>query len=166
MREVVSGLGIPVPLQTPYQFATKGEMLVETRAPQVLAESVEATNSCARPNDRNASPGRRQSHCGYCVPCIIRRAAMLRAGLDDVDQYRYDVRSERELLLRSQDRRQDLWAFEIALARAAERAAITDVLRAGPLPVPADHVSKYVRVYREGLDEVSVFLRGRPVFGG
>jgi hypothetical protein len=67
-------------------------------------------------------------------------------------------------LLASPDRRQDPWAFEMALARAAARASVTDVLRAGPLPVPPADVDRYVQVYRDGLDEVSMFLHGRPLF--
>ncbi len=166
MREVLSGLGIAVPIETPYRFMTKGQMLLATRAPAVLAETIYETSSCARPNDRNALPGRRQPHCGYCVPCIIRRGAMHKAGLDEAARYRYNVLTERVLLLASPDRRQDPWAFEIALARAAERASVTDVLRAGPLPVAAVDVDRYVQVYRDGLNEVSIFLRGRPLFPG
>ena len=30
-------------------------------------------------------------HCGYCVPCIYRRAALLEAGLDRASDYAFDV---------------------------------------------------------------------------
>ncbi len=166
MREVVAGLGLAVPLETPYRFMTKGQMLIGTRAPDVLAATIHETNSCARPNDRNASAARPQAHCGYCVPCIVRRAAMQRAGLDESARYRYDVGTERAALLGSPDRRKDLWAFEMALARAERRATVTDVLRAGPLPGPGADVDLYVEVYRNGLNEVSAFVRGRSLFGG
>ena len=164
ISEVLVGLGLAVPLVTPYRFMTKGQMLVETRAREVLATTCHATNSCARSYDRNASANRPQAHCGYCVPCIIRRAAMHHAGLDDVARYRYDVRTERATLVGSPDLRKDPWAFEMALARAERRATVTDVLRAGPLAGPPADVDRYVQVYRNGLNEVSEFVRGRPLF--
>jgi hypothetical protein len=86
------------------------------------------------------------------------------ARLDDPADYRFEVHRERATLLASPERRQDLWAFEMALARAKYRADITDVLRAGPLPGTPDEVDCYVQLYRAGLDEVSSFLRGHPLF--
>lgn len=50
--------GLAVLLETP-RFMTNGQMLIETRAPDVLAATIHDTNSCARPNDRNASATRR-----------------------------------------------------------------------------------------------------------
>jgi hypothetical protein len=164
MRHVLAALGLNIPLVTPYRFFTKGQMLLRCGAPTVLREFIHMTSSCARPNDRNADPARRQDHCGYCVPCIIRRAAMYAAGLDDPSRYRYDVHADRHMLLASPERRKDLWAFEMALARATYRATITDVLRAGPLPATPEEAEQYVQVYRDGLDEASRFLSGRPLF--
>lgn len=165
MQAVLGGLGLNIPLVTPYRFVTKGQMLLQCGAPTAIRSFVHLTSSCARPYDRNADPVRRQNHCGYCVPCIIRRAAMYAAGLDDPSCYRYDVRTDRSVLLASPARRKDLWAFEMALARAKRRATITDVLCAGPLPAtPEAEVERYVEVYRDGLDEVSRFLQGRPLF--
>jgi hypothetical protein len=165
MRAVLAGLGIPVPLLAPYRFTTKGQMLLHTQAPEILKEFGRKTISCARPNDQNATAARRQEHCGYCVPCIVRRAAMHAADLDDPSEYRYDVHQDRATLLASPARRKDVWAFEMALARAARRADLADVLRAGPLAGSAAEVNQYVEVYRAGLDEVSRFLLGRSAFG-
>lgn len=164
LRELLRGLGIGVSIETPCHFQTKGEMLVGCLSRDQLAATIHATSSCARPNDRKAAASRPQSHCGYCVPCIIRRAAMSRAGYDDASKYRYDVLTERGVLMSSPDRRKDLFAVEIALARASIRANITDVLRAGPLPDEPADVGRYVDVYRNGLEEVGLFLNGRSPF--
>lgn len=166
VRETLAGLGIAVVLESPYRFMTKGQMLTGTSLPASLAASIHATNSCARSNDRNPSAARRQAHCGYCVPCIIRRAAMKHAGLDDSSRYRYDVIADRATLLGTTARGKDLRAFEMALVRAEERATVTDVLRAGPLDCSDAEISQYVQVYREGLNEVSMLLRDQALFGG
>jgi hypothetical protein len=164
MGDVISALGIATPILAPYHFMTKGEMLVNCRAQDALMTAIHATSSCARPNDRNADPARSQTHCGYCVPCIVRRAAMSRAGVDDVSQYRYDLHVERRTLLVSPERRKDLWAFEMALSRAEVRANITDVLRSGPIPHVGADADSLVGVYRNGLNEIAEFLRRRPLF--
>lgn len=164
MRDVLERLELPIPLLAPYRFHTKGQMLQQTRNPDILGRHIRVTHSCARPNERNADASRPQAHCGYCVPCIIRRAAMRVIDVDDPSDYRFDLQRERSTLLASSARGQDLWAFEIALSRARNRADITDLLRAGPLPVKAEEVDGYIKVYRDGLDEVSRFLSGRPAF--
>lgn len=162
---VLDALGLRVPLELPYRWMTKGEMLAASRRPAALADAARVTNSCARPNDRNADPARPQRHCGYCVPCIIRRAAMATIGLDAAADYRIDVHADRAALEASAARRSDVRAFELALANAATGAGLADVLTSGPLPDDPQVLEKYVGVYQRGLDEVSRFLVGRPLRG-
>lgn len=160
-RQVLALAAIDVRVETPYRFRTKGTMLAECRDQELLARHVDETNSCGHANDRNAREGRGEPQCGYCVPCIIRRASLHAARLPD-GEYRYDVQTERGALTDVTSR--DLRAFEIAIARARARTpTITDVLRAGPLDAAPGEVADYVGVYRGGLEEVSRFLTGAPV---
>jgi hypothetical protein len=162
LRSVLAGLGIETPLVNPYRFLTKGQMVEQlygAEAELVRTLGPEKTNSCAHPNEMKYDPTRPQPHCGYCVPCIIRRAALDVVGLDSPQQYRYDVRSERHLL--SAGRSKDVIPVEIALERAREHADIDDVLRSGP--IPPSEAEEYTGVYRAGLNEVARFLLGHPV---
>lgn len=168
-RAVLDALALDVPLELPYRFRTKGQMLLETRNPPLVARLAPRSHSCGRPNDPNVAKERPEPQCGYCVPCIIRRAAMAAAGLDVVTgHYRFDVHAERALLEQSADRASDVRAFETALARTLRRGAgMTDVLTAGHLPDVPHEVEQYVRVYLDGLDEVGAFLQptvARPRF--
>jgi 7-cyano-7-deazaguanine synthase in queuosine biosynthesis len=44
--------------------------------------------SCSRPATRNANTeGAGKRHCGRCVPCIIRRAALKEARLPDTNTH-------------------------------------------------------------------------------
>lgn len=97
-----------------------------------------------------------RNHCGYCVPCIIRRASMTAAGLSDAP-YNVNVRSRPPKADTESGR--DLRAFKMAVARldgAPARQALLDVLSTGPLP-PED-ASEYASVYRRGMAEVGAFL--------
>ncbi|KRB97272.1 Qat anti-phage system QueC-like protein QatC [Duganella sp. Root198D2] len=65
-------LGVDVRLTMPYQFKTKGEMLAECADQDTLAQYASHTTSCGRYRTYN------RTHCGRCVPCMVRKAAFLR----------------------------------------------------------------------------------------
>jgi 7-cyano-7-deazaguanine synthase in queuosine biosynthesis len=74
----------------PFLYQSKTDMLrnVDQSLVPLLLRSV----SCSHPS-RYHDEGVR--HCGYCVPCIYRRAAMAAANLDRSDDYAFDVFSNR-----------------------------------------------------------------------
>jgi 7-cyano-7-deazaguanine synthase in queuosine biosynthesis len=158
--EILAAVGLPIAVDLPYRFQTKGEMLAGTMAPALLAATAPLTMSCSHPEVGRylgATPG---NHCGYCVPCIIRRAAFMRAnlphGVYDVDilQGRPGAGTERAA---------DLRAFEMAVARfrtMSRTAQIAAVLSTGPIP-DAD-VSQYTDVYVRGMIEVETLLNAIP----
>lgn len=82
--------GILNPVINPYQGATKGEMLERCRNPALLKQLVPLTVSCARPVVFRWQSGPAGS-CGYCYPCLLRRAALHRLGWDEGADYRVDV---------------------------------------------------------------------------
>lgn len=77
LQQLWSSVGIRVQLQVPYRFKTKGEMMKECLDQSLLIKLVGRSTSCSR-FLRN-----KHTHCGKCVPCLVRRAAFLHAGLVD-----------------------------------------------------------------------------------
>ncbi|KXV15811.1 hypothetical protein CR51_02160 [Caballeronia megalochromosomata] len=69
--------GLRTELVRPYQFATKGELLRNCADQSLLRELAEHSTSCGRFGYYN------YTHCGRCVPCLVRRASFLGAGLPD-----------------------------------------------------------------------------------
>ncbi len=159
LRLVLAGLGLTTPLVTPYATATKGEVLASLVARgRERAELLTAvTVSCAHPNQsRFLEPGRRQPHCGTCVPCIIRRSATQHAGIDDA-RYSFNLPSELTVLRRG--RAEDPSAFAYALATRRRPARPLDINLAGPLHVDTDNdLRALLRVFDAGMDEVARFL--------
>lgn len=148
---------IPVPVEVPYHFATKGEMLQQAKDRSWVIGNASLSLSCAHPTaDRHlGSVGLERLHCGYCVPCIVRRAAMHHVGADDPDHYRFDVHSG----TLPPGRAIDLRAFEIAVERSKSRGVgLVDVLHAGPLLADAQAIEAHVSVHRRGLAEIGTFL--------
>jgi 7-cyano-7-deazaguanine synthase in queuosine biosynthesis len=86
-QEVVRALGVySGTLKNPFMDQSKTDMLrgIDTRLHPLLQRSV----SCARPSRYQDLHVR---HCGYCVPCLFRRAAMSEAQLDKAADYAFDV---------------------------------------------------------------------------
>ena len=152
---LLEAIGLPSVIRFPYCFQTKGEMLRGTRNSGLLETVAPLTMSCAHPQaDRYASgkPG----HCGYCVPCIIRRAALKAVGMEH-EQYTLDILSDPPDATTEKGR--DLRAFEMAIERlrgAKPHRFLFDVLATGP--VPAESAEDYSQVYKRGMNEVSDLL--------
>ncbi|MBN9795596.1 hypothetical protein DMP17_44575 [Pseudonocardia sp. TMWB2A] len=157
-----AALGVANPLNNPYRLQTKGEMLARSRNPTLLRALAPLSVSCSHPETARYV-GRRQGNCGYCFPCLIRRASLAHVGWDNTE-YAYDVFSDadRELLLGGRSRRgADLRAVLMA---ASADAPDRDVLRNGPLP-PGERAA-FTAVWRRGLAELRSWLQsGNDKFG-
>lgn len=68
----------PISVVNPFELQTKGEMNHIFRShPQLALESVSCWNQ--QWSGRGANYGR--GHCGYCVPCLVRRVSLDAAGI-------------------------------------------------------------------------------------
>lgn len=76
-------------IRNPFLYQSKTDML--RTLPPGLQGIIGRSVSCSRPS-RYQDRGVR--HCGYCVPCIYRRAAMMAAGLDNSGEYAFDFVTE------------------------------------------------------------------------
>lgn len=99
------------------------------------------------------------THCGHCLPCLVRRAAVRAAGHPDA-AYQLDVLANPPAA--DGDRGRDFRALAMAVERfrgTAESRLLFEVLNGGPLP--PDTVSESVAVYRRGMVELENLLQGR-----
>jgi 7-cyano-7-deazaguanine synthase in queuosine biosynthesis len=83
-QELLSAAKLNVKLENPYQFKTKGEMLIECADQTFLTKNAHYSTSCGR-YARNG-----YKHCGRCVPCLIRRAAFSAWQRPDRTDYVFD----------------------------------------------------------------------------
>jgi 7-cyano-7-deazaguanine synthase in queuosine biosynthesis len=147
----LSALGITNPVSNPYRTATKGEMLETSGDDATLFRHAPTTLSCAHPEAPRYAK-REQGNCGYCFPCLIRRAAMHHVGLDDPDDYAFDALNERDEM--EGERGADIRALVRALNTTARPL---DVLRNGPV-APHD-LDAFAGVYSRGRSEILTWLR-------
>lgn len=119
-------------IRNPFLFVSKTDMLANAKD---LATPLRRSVSCARPS-RYKNLG--VSHCGYCVPCIYRRIAMLTTGLDNKQDYAFSVFDDLEQLdvTKQLDFRALVrWAERVVGSSPLERQML--VLSHGSFPVSA-----------------------------
>ncbi len=100
-------------LLNPYQELTKGEMVRSCRNRVLLKELFRLSVSCARPVVSRWHGGTAGA-CGYCYPCLMRRAALQAQGWDRGEDYLRDVLADPEILSH-RVRGQDLRALLLAV---------------------------------------------------
>jgi hypothetical protein len=83
LEKLIDTAGLRVRLENPYQFKTKGEMLRECSDRALLNAHACETTSCGRFKQFG------YTHCGRCVPCLVRRAAFRASGMTDSTKYVY-----------------------------------------------------------------------------
>jgi 7-cyano-7-deazaguanine synthase in queuosine biosynthesis len=147
----VVALGLRNPVSNPYRTVTKGEMLAASGDRDTLFKNARATLSCAHPEAPRYAK-RDQGNCGYCFPCLIRRASLHRVGLDTPDDYAFDALHETSEM--EQERGADLRALVRALNRPT---GPLDVLRNGP--VRSEDLSAFAAVHTRGRAEILDWLR-------
>ncbi|MBE1426920.1 hypothetical protein H4684_003604 [Desulfomicrobium macestii] len=160
-NDTLAALGIDGRIENPYWDKTKGEMVAACTNGALLRHLTPISLSCASPT-KGRWQGLSTQHCGYCLPCLIRRAALLKGFGAGADPTVYTID---DLTTRALDTRQSegvqVRSFQLAIERLRARPALAPILIHKPGPLfdesPARQAS-LASVYRRGLDEVGVLL--------
>jgi 7-cyano-7-deazaguanine synthase in queuosine biosynthesis len=84
VESFISKLGLNHPIKNDYEMKTKGEMVEECRDRNFILATYSSSCSCGkrgtRKDIRDIEEG--TNHCGICMPCIYRRVALHKIGLD------------------------------------------------------------------------------------
>jgi len=125
--ETIDRLGVfSGAVRNPFLFLSKTDMIAasDLTCGSLLLQTV----SCAHATNVPRWAGRGDlEHCGYCVPCLYRRAAMIAAGLDKPESYLQDIFTDAPNMTptRTADfRALTAFAKRVAKANAVERQMI------------------------------------------
>ncbi len=161
LQDVFDDLDLKVRLSNRYQLATKGSMMVDCHNQDLLAELAPGSMSCGR-------AGRSYTHCGRCLPCLVRRGAFLKwKGRLDADSTIY-VHPKTEVIVHGKinnyfhgkafaeydDVMQALTALDFVNRHGARRWIGPTI---GTLTF-GDAADNYRRVAEDGLAEIGAFL--------
>jgi len=162
-NDALQGLGLNGSIENPYWDKTKGEMVAVCANGTLLRQLIPSSLSCAAPT-KGRWQGLGTQHCGYCLPCLIRRAALL-AGLrpdPDPTVYTVDDLTARVLDTRQSEGKQ-IRSFQLAIERLRARPGLAQILIHKPGPLFDESPARQeaiAGVYRRGLEEVGKLLAG------
>ena len=90
-------------------------------------------------------------HCGYCLPCVIRRAAIKKAGILDLSSYRdskFSLGPTAKMSLNS---------YRLGLIKFNPKYAFMTIQSNGPI---SEHIDDYTSLYIRGINELREYLEG------
>lgn len=152
LREVIAGVGLRHELYNPFRLSTKGEILATCADRALLEKLAPISLSCSHP-EASRHRTRKEGNCGYCWPCLIRRASMHHVGWDATGDYIFDALTNADLL---QPASQSGASLRAAVASLHDEPTQFSVLRNGP--VPHAEVDAFFGVYSRGRDELATWL--------
>jgi hypothetical protein len=159
-QELLSRLGIRATVENPYRFMTKGEMLSACGNKALLKTHVADTISCSSIS-KSRWRGLSMRHCGSCVPCLIRRAAITAAFKSDPTTYTLDDLTARPLDSKKADG-EHVRSFQMMARRLARHPSPARILvyKSGPLSeYPEADVTQYAAVFERGVKEVARLVK-------
>lgn len=144
--------GIDNPIINPYRLQTKGEMMRNCRNRRLLAQLASLSVSCSHPETPRWRE-RPQGNCGYCLPCLVRRAALARIHRDDAATYSWDALHDDSLLHPDRRTGADLRALVHGVNPSRDDLSL---LRNSPLP--AGEHQQHLQLWRRGAAEIRAWL--------
>ena len=150
LNELFVNIGLPVKLLNPYQFKTKGEMIVDCQNQTLLKKAAVDTVSCGKWK-------RSGTQCGRCVPCLIRRASFNTATYNDNTPYQFPILND---VIKNPNNRDDLMSMIVAI-QSLENASNKNiwVARSGSLPLEKTERQSIIDTVLRGMGEVKNYLQ-------
>lgn len=149
-QELLDSLGIQVFFNNPFQFFTKGEMLLSCEDRDFLKENYKNTMSCSHPDHIRWKKGNtKPKHCGTCLPCTIRRASILKAFTNDITPYR-------DIDYAKKKAKVELRSFKIGLLDYnINKDNKFTIQMSGKID---KNIEEYQSLYHRGMEELGKFL--------
>ena len=161
-NDLLNELGIDGRVENPYWDKTKGEMAKACANKKALSELVPDALSCSSPT-KGRWRGIGIEHCGYCLPCLIRRAALNYAWGAGHDKTTYTLQNlSAQTLNSSKPIGTQVRSFQYAIERLRLNPDLAKVLihKPGSLADEVGRLDQLAGVYKRGLDEVAQLIKG------
>lgn len=161
-NELLARIELPCTVENSYRHLTKGEMALNCADRELLRQVVAFSLSCSSPSKARWQ-SRSTEHCGYCTPCLIRRAALQKALGRRGDPTTYSIADLSSRALDSEKAEgQQVRSFQLAIERLRARPALAKLLihKPGPLTDVISEIEQLASVYSRGMNEVGEVLAG------
>lgn len=162
LNKILIMLGIENKIKNFYAFKTKGEIVEELQDKEAFKQGAKLTISCSHPclsrYDKLPPP----LNCGYCYPCLIRRASMNKIKNYDEDyNVKYTISKVfidefNKIEGRSSDLKALLWSLNRYLSLKSVDKVKKLVMKTGNLNI--DELDKLTKVYIDSMEEIKEMM--------
>ena len=158
LTAALRGLGVTNSIINPFGTKTKGECLVDCLNRPLLRSLVDASVSCSHGSRKQYWFRKETNNCGYCVPCIVRRAALHKARLDKGQKYGIDICAGELPIDDERERADDLRAMLDFLSHGRTTADIAREIKA---VAPVSDIEKCVAMVERGFEEIRTLFHDK-----
>lgn len=169
-NDLINILGIPCrKIHNPYWNKTKGDMVRECKNQDVLKTLLPQSLSCAHPsaNRYNMQKEYQYHHCGTCVPCIIRMAAVKSAWPSKKDETTYGINLNDDDITLASNKAEgtQIRSYTYAIGYLNRNPGSSKILihSSGPLREDVNIIDDLADVYERGMAEVAYLLKNIKV---
>lgn len=148
-QTLLRDLEVDISILNPYQFKTKGEMILSCKNFEFLKKNISITMSCSHPDQGRMIGETQTRHCGNCFPCVIRRASIVRADITDSTSYRDSGFADGETA------KINYKSYLIGAKKFDEKYAFLSIQKSGPIK---SEINKYAELYIRGMKELRKVL--------
>lgn len=164
LNKIFEKVGIENRVSNFYWNKSKGEILEEHQDNIVFKKYAHQTLSCSHPclsryDKKKSARVQTPCNCGYCYPCLIRKASFAKIG-EDRTCYNPLYELSRDFILNHnnlQGRASDLKAVLFSLKRYVNHKEDREYIRSLLLkqgPLTSEELDGYERVYRQSMEEL------------
>lgn len=162
LNKIIECIGITNKIENFYAYRSKGNIVEEVKDTQAFIEGAGLTISCSHPclsrYDKLPPP----LNCGYCYPCLIRRASMNNAKNCD-GKYNANYSINRNFISqynkiegRASDLKAVLWSLNRYLSLEDKSKVKKLVIKTGNLN--NDEIEKLSEVYIDSMEELKEMI--------
>jgi 7-cyano-7-deazaguanine synthase in queuosine biosynthesis len=159
LNEMLSKVGINNKVLNPYAYLTKGKIVSEVANFDVFNNYAHKTISCSHPCQSRYEHIAPPTNCGYCYPCLIRRASMNKVKYNK-DSYNPNYRLSKNFIEDNNKlagKASDLKAVLYSIKRYIDNKdndIFINKLLLKPGKLEKHEISLFNRVYRETMSEL------------
>jgi len=163
-NQILRKLGLEHQIINFYWNKSKGQIVSEHKDKPVFEQNAYKTLSCSHPSLSRYDKITPPCNCGYCYPCLVRRASLRTAG-NDTTPYNDIYKLSMDFILRYNDllgRASDLKAVLLSLKRYITHKDDKEfirllLLRNGALTF--EELTAYEMVYHESMNELLQMIK-------
>jgi hypothetical protein len=160
LRRTLDDLQIRNAIINPLELKTKGECISQCANFDLLRTLINNSVSCSHGTRKQqwTRKGKENKNCGYCVPCLIRRAGLHKATLDSGDSYGIDVCAGEITPGDQTNSANDLRAIVNLIL---DSQSVDELKKTISSVAPVDNLTARAAVIDRGVDEIKALFKDK-----